>query len=76
MDRLRRLTRPDEILASAVQALGDQLGASRVGYGQVQPDGETVVLATCYAHGVAPLSGPFRWMPFGAHNIDLPRTRP
>lgn len=73
MDRVRQLARPDDILASAVQALGDHLGAGRVGYGQVQADGETVVLATCYANGVEPLSGAFPLNSFGAHNIDRQR---
>ncbi len=74
MDRLRRLTSPDDILASAVQALGEHLGASRVGYGQVQPDDETVVLATCYTKGVDALSGAFPLHAFGSHNIDPQRS--
>jgi PAS domain S-box-containing protein len=73
MDRLRRLTCPDDILATAVRALGDQLGASRVGYGQIQPDDETVVLATCHASGVDALSGAFPLDAFGAHHIDTQR---
>jgi PAS domain S-box-containing protein len=73
MDRLRRLTSPDDILESAVQALGDQLRASRVGYGQIQADGETVVLATCYANGVEALNGAFPLEAFGAHDIDRQR---
>ena len=73
MDRLRHLTQPDDILTSAVQALGEHLGVSRVGYGQVQPDDETVVLATCYADGVETLSGAFPLEAFGAHNIDRQR---
>ena len=73
MDRLRQLAGPDDILASAVQALGDHLGASRVGYGHVQPDGETVVLETCYVNGVQTLSGSFPLDSFGAHNIERQR---
>jgi PAS domain S-box-containing protein len=73
MDRLRQLTSPDDILASAVQALGDHLGANRVGYGQIQADGETVILATCHANGVKALSGAFSLDAFGAHNIDRQR---
>jgi PAS domain S-box-containing protein len=74
MDRLRHLNSPDDILASAVQALGDHLGANRVGYGQIQADGETVVLATCHANGVKALSGAFPLDAFGAHNIDRQRN--
>ena len=48
---------PDEILASAVQALGKHLDADRVGYGQIEPDHEIVVLETCYANGVKALGG-------------------
>jgi PAS domain S-box-containing protein len=74
MDRLRRLTDADEILAAAVKALGDHLGASRVGYGQIQPDDETVALATCHADGVEALSGAFPLGAFGAHHIDAQRS--
>ena len=73
MDHLRRLTSPDDILVSAVQALGGYLGASRVGYGQVQPDDRTVQLSTCYAHGVDTLSGAFPLDGFGPHSIDAQR---
>jgi len=73
MDRLRGLNYADDMLVAAVQALGDHLGASRVGYGQIQPDDETVVLATCYANGVEALSGAFPLDAFGAPHIDRQR---
>ena len=73
MDRLRGLNDADDMLVAAVHALGDHLGASRVGYGQVQPDDETVVLATCFANGVEALSGAFPLDAFGAPNIARQR---
>jgi PAS domain S-box-containing protein len=70
MDRLRRLTRPDEILSAAIQALGRQLRANRVGYGQAQPDGETMVLETRYVDGVEALNGVFPTDAIGAENLN------
>lgn len=58
-DRLRNLTDPSAIIAAAAQALGAHLGVSRVGYGQVHADDETVLLATHHAQGVAPVAGVF-----------------
>jgi PAS domain S-box-containing protein len=72
-DRLANLTEPRAIMDAAVQALGRHLGACRVGYGQVQPDDETVLLETCHAVGVQSLTGAFRLNSFGAHHIDRRR---
>jgi putative addiction module CopG family antidote len=72
-DRLRRLAEPRTIIETAVAALGRQLGASRVGFGQVQADGETIVLDTCHTDGVAPLVGTYKLIGFGAHNIARQR---
>ncbi len=58
-ERLRDLDDPHDILAAAVQALGQHLGASRVGYGQVQPDKATVRLEASYVEGVEPLPSSF-----------------
>jgi PAS domain S-box-containing protein len=73
LDRLRHLTEPTAIIATAIEALGQQLGVNRVGYGQMLDDNSTIVLATCYANGVAPITGQFRVDSFGAHNIALQR---
>lgn len=73
LDRLRQLTEPIAIIAAANEALGQQLGAHRVGYGQMLDDDSTIVLATCYANGVMPLTGQFQVDSFGAHNIARQR---
>ena len=69
LDRLRHLSEPTAIIAEAIAALGQHLGANRVGYGQLREDDATIVLATCYANGVSPITGEFQVDSFGAHNI-------
>ena len=72
-DRLRALTDPRAIIETAVQALGRHLGANRVGYGQVQPDDQTIVLTTDHADGVRPLAGAFPLNSFGSDNMARQR---
>ena len=67
--RLQETGDPDAVMATAVALLGDHLGANRVGYGQVLPDGQTVRLSHCHAIGVEPLLGDFRLDGFGAETI-------
>ena len=62
------------IVGSAVQALGSHLGASRVGYGEVQADDETIVLTSSYVSGVAPLSGRFPMAGFGKVSLERHRA--
>jgi PAS domain S-box-containing protein len=69
LDRLRRHTRPGEILQTAAQALGGHLRAHLVGYGLVEPDDRTVLLDTPYTDGAEPLAGRFALEDFGARNI-------
>ncbi len=71
--RLRTLADPLVITQEALTALGRQLGANRVGYGQVQADDTTVTLETGYADGVDPLLGAFTLDRFGAANIASQR---
>jgi PAS domain S-box-containing protein len=56
-DRLRPLTGPAEVLDAAARALGEHLGASRVGYALEQEAGETVAVAGSYADGVPDIKG-------------------
>jgi PAS domain S-box-containing protein len=58
-DRLRALAEPRAIVATAVEALGRHLGASRAGYGEVQPDEATIAVETGYSDRLPPLSGRF-----------------
>jgi PAS domain S-box-containing protein len=69
-DLMRGLTNPDEIFAAAAAHLGHYLGASRIGYGEVQPDGETVVITCGYAaDGIPPVNGTFPLAAFGPDNL-------
>lgn len=72
-DRLRRLDEPGAIMAAAVELLGRHLGANRVGYSEVQSDGVTVVLHSCFADGVEPLKGAYRLDSFGPDDIARQR---
>jgi hypothetical protein len=64
-ERLQGLSEPGDMMAAVVETLGRYLGANRVGYGEVQADDATVVLHSCYADGVAPLTGPYPLESFG-----------
>ncbi len=72
-DKLRAQGDSLSLLSHALKALGQHLGANRVGYGQVEPEGATIVLVASFVDGVAPLSGAFPLAAFGAHNIALQR---
>ena len=67
-DSLRTLTEPREMLIAAAAHLGRHLGAARVGYGEMQPDDETVMVTNGYVDGVPPVSGLFPLLSFGAHH--------
>jgi PAS domain S-box-containing protein len=71
--RLRDVADPSAIMDAAVALLGRQLGANRVGYGEVQADDVTVALHSCYADGVAPLEGAFPLDGFGPAMIARQR---
>ncbi len=73
MDRMRHASEPRAIVELAVGALGLHFAACRVGYGQVLPDGQTILLETCHVDGVRPLQGTFDVALFGVHRIDLHR---
>ena len=72
-DVLLRTSSAREIMNLAVERLAQHLGAQRAGYGEIQPDGETVVLSSCFADGVQPLVGVFSLNSFGAASIELQR---
>ena len=73
-DRLRQLSEAREIVAATVEFLGRHLSVSRVGFGEVSADGETVSYEKDYADGVAHLIGTFPLVAFGEKNVaDLKR---
>jgi PAS domain S-box-containing protein len=74
-DQLRDLGDTEAILQAAAAALGAFLGAQRIGFGQVQPDGETVLVKCGYtAEGVPPVTGLFPLSAFGAGNTAQARA--
>jgi len=72
-DALRQHKDPRRIIATATDAIGRYLGASRVGYGQVCADDIHIELQTNYTDGVAPLIGTFPLAEFGMDNIGRHR---
>ncbi len=72
-DSLRQHDDPQRIIATAIDAIGRYLGASRVGYGQVCADDTHIELQTNYTDGVSPVIGTFPLANFGAHNVSLHR---
>jgi len=70
-DDLRDLSEPDAIVAHVCQALGRKLGVDRIGFGEAQPDGETVVVRNAWVRpGLSDLSGAWR---LSDHGEDLAR---
>ncbi len=67
-DSLRGLTEPREILTAAATHLGRHLGAARIGYSEVQPDDETLLITNGYVDGVPPVNGFFRLANFGEYH--------
>jgi PAS domain S-box-containing protein len=72
-DRLRLVTEPQDIMREASQALGRELGLNRVGYGQIQDHGQSVVLDSFFESGVQSLNGLFMLDHFGAHHTTRNR---
>ncbi|TPG41854.1 PAS domain S-box protein [Roseomonas nepalensis] len=68
-DRLRAEDTPGGIIIGVAELLGRYLRASRVGYGLVQPDGETIVLEPGYRNGVSSLDGSYSLASFDAESI-------
>jgi PAS domain S-box-containing protein len=75
-DRVRDLTTPEEVMAEVEQALGSELGADRVGYGEVDQDRGVVSMRRDWTHGVVSAEGEFRLEDLGADLIsDLAEGR-
>jgi PAS domain S-box-containing protein len=72
-DSLRALTEPRDILTTAATVLGRHLGAARVGYGEMQPDDETVLVTNGYVDGAPPINGLFPLAMFGEHHASQMR---
>jgi PAS domain S-box-containing protein len=64
-DTLRNVSRTSDILTAAATLLGRHLGAARIGYGELQADGETLLIINGYADGVPPVNGLFPFASVG-----------
>jgi PAS domain S-box-containing protein len=64
--RLRALGEPRQIMSAAAEALGRELGVARVGYGEVDPEGEIVLIDQCWSDGrLSTVAGRLRMQDFG-----------
>lgn len=68
-DAVRPLADARAVVEAAIVALGRYLRVSRVGYGQIRDNGETIHLETNYTDGVAPLIGTYSLKGLGTVNI-------
>ncbi|NGP18540.1 GAF domain-containing protein [Devosia aurantiaca] len=73
-DRLRATTDPATIVRIAAEVLARALGASRVGYGVVDPIEDTIdIMADWCAPGVKSLAGLHRFRDYGSFIDDMKR---
>ena len=75
-DQLRELDDPEAIMAAATSALGRELDVDRVGYGEVEPDQEHVVVGADWTRdGVRTAAGRYRMIDFGPRLLDDLKAR-
>jgi PAS domain S-box-containing protein len=75
-DALRGLESRDEIVRAAAGIMGRTLGASRAGFGAVDPSAETILIAPDWcAPGVGGIAGEHRFQDYGSYVDDLSRGR-
>jgi PAS domain S-box-containing protein len=72
-DTLRNLSEPAEILTAAATLLGRHLRAARIGYGELQADGESLLVINGYTDGAPPVNGLFPWASVGARYQEAMR---
>ena len=73
-DALRGAADPSAVVAEATRALGRHLDADRVGFGEMEADDRTVLLATPHAPGLPPLDGLFDLEGFGREAVARQRA--
>jgi PAS domain S-box-containing protein len=72
-DALREASDNDAIGSIVSRALARVLGASRVGYARVEPDGETIIVTHDWSHSTTSLAGTFRISDYGTYLAELQR---
>ncbi|RYE54682.1 MAG: PAS domain S-box protein, partial [Rhizobiaceae bacterium] len=72
--RLRELSDPVQIMSAAAEALGTQLGISRVGYGEIDEAVQDVIVERDWVDGRLPsVAGRYRMDDFGPEIISVMR---
>ena len=75
-DRLRECTSASAIAHAAAEVLGRTLGVDRVGYGEVEPTTDTLMIEQDWtAPGVPSVRGMVRFREYGSYIEDLKRGR-
>jgi PAS domain S-box-containing protein len=69
-DLLLPLSDPAEVQSVAARALGEYVGASRVGYAEQQNDAERIVVTRNYTAGVPDMLGSYRYADFGVKLLN------
>jgi PAS domain S-box-containing protein len=73
-DRIREISDPDDLAFAAAQILGEALQVSRVGYGAIDKDRETITIERDWnAPGVQSLAGTLHFRDYGSYIDDLKR---
>jgi PAS domain S-box-containing protein len=73
-DRLREEADPQAIMAITNRALGEHLGALRVGYGEIDPTGEHLTLKADWTNGVESNAGTFPLAAYGEQGAQESRA--
>jgi len=73
-DKFRTFETPDAILHGVVVALGQELGASRCTYGEMNPEGTELVITDDYVRDVSSIIGSFEVPKVGSHTIAPLKT--
>ena len=73
-DRIREITDPDDLAYAAAEILGQALQVSRVGYGEIDKDRETITIERDWnAPGIRSLAGTLHFRDYGSYIDDLKR---
>jgi PAS domain S-box-containing protein len=73
-DRIREISDPGELAYAAAEILGEALQVSRVGYGEINKDRETITIDRDWnAPGIRSLAGTLHFRDYGSYIDDLKR---
>ncbi len=73
-DKIREISDPDDLAYAAAELLGEALQVSRVGYGEIDKDRETITIERDWnAPGIRSLAGTLHFRDYGSYIDDLKR---